>query len=99
MHLTDEEKKYLDKVAKSSEIGLKSSKIFLGIGTEEYYKDPVSMLQIGMAVLMDKPIYLLVPHGTNIPRNLKVVATHIEYYGPNELIEKTDKIIKIADLL
>lgn len=37
-------------------------------------------LQIGHCLVADKPVILLVPHGTRIPEKLRVAATVIEYY-------------------
>lgn len=42
------------------------------------------VLQLGAAILQDKPILLPVPHGTTIPRKLEAVADRIVRYNPSD---------------
>ena len=97
MELTKEEQEWLQAVAKSSGDMIKESKVFLSLFTANYEKDPACILQFGIAVLLDKPILLLVPKGTSIPANIKRLARSYEYYeaGNNEdLKAATSRLVK-----
>jgi hypothetical protein len=51
--------------------------------------DPKMCLEIGAAVLLDKPIVVCVPQGIPVPENLRKCATRIIPMGPNgELTEE-----------
>ena len=54
--------------------------ICLSIFTDDYKKGIDSLLQFSVAVMMDKPIFLLVPEGTTVPERVKRVADGIEFY-------------------
>ena len=65
---------------------LLQSKIYMALVTKNFLKDERCALEIGLAVLLDKPIYLVVKEGTSIPENLKKIAQKIEYYrGPDDI--------------
>ena len=42
-------------------------------------KEPLPLLQLGMAIMLDKPIVLLVRRGAKVPNHLKKIAMSIEY--------------------
>lgn len=48
--------------------------VFVSIMTADYEKEPQCAFEFGLAVLMDKPIYILAPFGTKIPENVKHLA-------------------------
>ena len=75
---------WLQKAVKRNAPAMRDSKVFLALFNDGYEKEPLACLQFGMAIVMDKPIYLAVPHGTKIPENVKRVARAIEYYDPND---------------
>lgn len=79
---------------------LESSSIFLAIFSRSYEDDALAVLQFGLAVLMDKPIYLVVERGREIPENVKRLCRRLEYYDPNDkaatLEEATKAIIASA---
>lgn len=56
------------------------SAICLSIFTDDYKKGIDSLLQFAVAVMLDKPIFLLVQEGTTIPERVKRVADGIEFY-------------------
>lgn len=66
---------------------LESSQIFLGIISESYLRDPYALLQLGLAVALNKPIYLLVRGETEIPENMKRLARRIERCRSAEDVE------------
>jgi hypothetical protein len=64
--------------------GMRHSRIVISIFTESYERDPVALMQFALAVLLDKPLYLLAPAGRAIPANVRSVAAGIETYEDTE---------------
>lgn len=56
--------------------GMAGSRVFLQLWDEGIEKDPIAVLQTGMAVLMDKPMFFVVPLGmaVKLPENLRRLA-------------------------
>ena len=75
--------------------GLKDSEHFISIFTEEYMKDPLCLVQLGMAVMLDKPIFLMVEEGMwdTLPKNLKAIAKGMTPFkkGDRESMIKSSK--------
>lgn len=61
-----------------------ASAVCLHLFTENYKKGIDSLLQFSLAMMLDKPIYLLAPEGTTIPENVRKVALGIEFFDPND---------------
>lgn len=59
---------------------VQQSNVFLALFTAAYQRDPQALMQLGMAVVLDKPILLLVESGTVIPENVRRLARAIETY-------------------
>lgn len=59
---------------------MESSAICLSIFTKDYARSIDSLLQFSVALMMDKPLYLLVPSSQNVPEHLKKIASGIETY-------------------
>ncbi len=72
--------KWLEETARRNLPNVEASRIFLPLYTKSYAKDPQCALQFGYAVLMGKPIFLLVEKGQEIPDTVKAVAKGIEYF-------------------
>jgi hypothetical protein len=70
----------LKEAAERSAEKLADCSAFISLFSEKMAEEPVPVLQLGLAMLMDKPIYLLVPEGAALPENLRKVAVRIEYY-------------------
>lgn len=88
----------LKEAARRNAEKIAGSHVFLALFNEKMLDDPICLLQMGLAIYMDKPIYLLVPQDTPIPENLRRVARKIEYFwrNPNDMssIEKaTEKLL------
>lgn len=62
--------------------GIGGSDIFTSLWTGK--TDPIFFMQMGIAMYLDKPIYLLVVRGTKIPENLRKVARRMIYVDPND---------------
>lgn len=52
-------------------------------------KDPGPIFQLAYALALDKPIILVVPHGSHVPENIQRVARALEYfdYGDTKSLE------------
>lgn len=64
--------------------GQRESAVFLDLWSDVMADDPsaqpVPVMQLGYAMLLDKPIVIVAPHGSRIPDNVKRVARTIEFY-------------------
>lgn len=102
MKLTDEEKAWLKKAAKASKDRIKSSQVFLSIWSEGLQKDPLCALQIGLAVLMDKPIGIIAPEGQALPLSLLRVSAGVNFYrpeDPDDLERSTKALLRHMDAI
>jgi nucleoside 2-deoxyribosyltransferase len=66
---------------------LKDSDVFLALLTEQYKTDPTCLVQLGYAIMMEKPLVFMAPEGTKIPRALQRLADHIVFYKTAEDLE------------
>ena len=82
--ISNEEQEQLLKVVKSSAEKMKGSGTFISLFTHHYEKDPACLMQLSLAILMDKPMLFLVPNGQVLPEKLKKIADDWEYYDPKE---------------
>lgn len=81
----NEEKEFnewLKRAGKSSGDKIKDSAVFMSLFTANYEKDPLAALQLGIAIMLDKPIYILAEQGKNIPENVLRLSRGIEYFNP-----------------
>jgi len=95
-----EEQEWVRKVAESSGAKIDDSAIFLSLFTENYKSDPVTALQFGLAILMNKPMFFAVERGTVFNDNIKKVAHGIEYYDAKEhgsMQEAVERLTKKAE--
>lgn len=63
------------------------SAAFISLFTEAYQRDPKALMEFGMAIVLDKPVYLLVQTGTPIPDNVFRLARAIEYFDAEDDVE------------
>lgn len=66
------------------------SSVFLSLFTENYKRDPTALVQLVFALMLEKPIYLLVPRGVPIPKGMRRVVDGIEEWdlGVQESLER-----------
>ena len=77
---------------------LLKSDIYLALVTNNFLKSSKCATEIGLAILLDKPISLAVQEGTYIPEKLKRIADYIEYYkGPDDIGLTAHKLVKKYD--
>lgn len=76
---------------------IKQSAMFLGLipDDEGYFHDIRMVLQIGYAVLHDKPMYFVVKQGTKMPETLRKLASGIEEFkAPDDFEFAVKKLMK-----
>jgi hypothetical protein len=63
--------------------GQKDSAVFMNLWSDAMLdpgKEPVPIFQLGYAMILDKPIIIVAPHGSRIPENVKRAARAVEYF-------------------
>lgn len=66
---------------------ISGSDMFLVLFNESMADEVIPLIQMGVAVYLDKPIYLLVPESCvlKIPQNLRAMAQRIEVYPDGDI--------------
>jgi len=83
--MNDKQREELIEYAEKTAESLKQSAICLSLFTDDYKKGIDSLLQFGLSLMFDKPIYLIVPHGVAIPEKIKLIADGIEYFNAGDI--------------
>jgi hypothetical protein len=85
--------------------GQRDSTVFLNLWNDKMATDPssepVPVMQLGYAMLLDKPIVIIAPHGSKIPENVTRVARAVEFFDrddTNSLHAATLRALKAAGL-
>jgi hypothetical protein len=78
--LEPEEELWLLKAAQENYDKINDSRVFLTIFHHDMVKDTIPCIQLGLAIMLDKPIIVVCPEDVRIPENLKKVAIGI-YQG------------------
>lgn len=63
--------------------GQRDSSIFVSLWSDAMLdpsREPVPVMQLGYAMILDKPIVIVAPHGSRIPENVKRAARAVEYF-------------------
>ena len=99
----NDELENLKNAAQESLEKISASAVFLGICSENFAKDPVCLMQLSLAILLDKPLFLLLERSVKPPKALIRVLEGYEFYthGDNQsflvasekLMEKVKKKI------
>lgn len=92
---------WLSRVVKGSGEKIEQSDIFATIFTKSYKESPQCALELGMALLLDKPLALIVIEGTPIPEGIKRAAIAIEYVKDSEDMERATMAVltKVNEVL
>lgn len=85
MNLSKEEQEWLAKAAESCAEKIKASDIFFSLHTDSSKTDALCALQLGLAVLYDKPIGVIAIRGSKVPETLRKIAFAVEH--PDETDE------------
>lgn len=71
-----------------------ASNIYLSLVTENYVNDAYCALQLGIAILLGKPVYLLVKDSTQVPEKLRAIADKIETFTEDSMQQALDRLLK-----
>lgn len=93
-----QERRWVRDAVKRNGEAMERSTFVLSIFTGNYNKDPIAVLQFGLAVCLDKPIVLLVPNGVEIPENVRKVATAIEFYVAGDRKSMEDATARLMEI-
>lgn len=94
--LIDKEHKELQDIVNDLAGKIDQSAFFLSLFTEKYSKDPVALMQLGMGIVLDKPIYILAPHGSTIPTNISRLAYGLFFYNPDDKTSVQDAMTELT---
>lgn len=84
MELSDKQiDELLEAVERNAQM-IQKSGMFLQIYAEDQTKDPIALIQLALAILMDKPLLILAPEGTRINDKLRRVADDITFFVPGD---------------
>lgn len=86
---------WLKRANKGSAEKIKDSDIFLSLATDNYMDSPLCALQLGLAILMDKPILVVANTDQKVPENLLRIAK-VVVRGDLENSEGMSKAVKDA---
>lgn len=89
--------KALREAARRNYDALSGSRSFCLLFNEHMVEEVIPLLQMGLAVYLDKPIVILAPAGTLLGANLRAMATAIEYYDPEDAASfeaATDRLVR-----
>lgn len=72
------------------------SAVFLGIFNYNYAKDSTCLMQFALAVLLDKPLFLLIEKGTHPGKHLIRILEGYEFYEPEDNESKKQALEKLG---
>ncbi len=99
--MNDEAKKWLEENAKASEEKIESSAIFMAIHSKGMKESPLCALQLGIAILLNKPIAVIALDGEPVSPMLEKLAFAVEHCKSDsqDLKNVTQRIFEKADAL
>jgi hypothetical protein len=75
----------LSRVAADAAKELARLQVYICLYTEDFERDPEAMIELGIAVAADKPVYIAAPVAKPLPQNLVRLAQKVERYDPKHL--------------
>jgi hypothetical protein len=95
--LPPEEQARWQEIAAGNLQAIRESGLFLAIFTDAYTRDPLALMQLGLAVVLDKPVLLLARAGATIPENVRRMAHGIEeFHDLSDLEPATKRLLTRA---
>jgi len=98
--MTEQELNDLKRMAISSGEKIEDSRIFLTILSKSYKEDPVCALQLGIAILLGKPIAVVTVDNEPVPPALKKMAFAIEninFKDDSSVAQAMTRIVKAME--
>lgn len=80
LHELDPQRPQLEQYVRTTAQRMGESAIVMTIFTKDYAKAIDALLQFSVAIMLDKPIFLLAPEGQDIPQKVRAIAEGIEFY-------------------
>lgn len=77
-------KRWIQSVTADSGKKIEESDAFLSLYTDNYVQAPQCALELGIAIMLDKPIVILAPKGQKIPEVLIRLAQAVEFFDPED---------------
>ena len=84
MDMTDEQIDELIEAAHRNAGMIQQSTVFMHLYMANYEKDPIALMQMALAILMDKPFLILAAEGTPISDKLRRIADDISFFPPGD---------------
>lgn len=97
-----EYQEWLTRAFKENKSGIEKSGVFLSLFSGNMIKDSLACLQLGIAIMLDKPIVVLADQLEQIPRNLRkiaIVVDVIDKKNPERAFQQTKAALERADVL
>jgi hypothetical protein len=100
----DRWEEWLGEAAERSAEKIADSAVFMGLFSKDYRESSLCLLQLGIAIMLDKPILMVVPPDVEVPENLRKLAAglcviDIRASGSSEVVADwlKKKIEELAD--
>jgi hypothetical protein len=80
--------------------GIDSSAMFLQLYNKNLADEPLALMQLGYALMIGKPIGVLVKKGEEVPEKLRAAADLVEEFDPEDpqsLTAATKKLLSILE--
>jgi hypothetical protein len=92
---SDDDLERLRQATKLNAEKISESACFVCLFSEKMIEEVIPIIQMGLAVYLNKPIVLLAPTGTSIPGNLWRLAVATEFFIPGNLKSVEDATSKL----
>jgi len=90
-------KRWINNIANNSGEKIEGSDAFVSIYSSNYHESPQAALELGIAVMTDKPIGIIVLDGQKVSENIKRLAYAVEYVSDNSAVEMARASKRILD--
>lgn len=67
---------------------------YLSLMTEGWKRDPKCLIELGYAIMLEKPLLFVMPEGTVMPRALARLADDVETYSPTDSPEAASAAVQ-----
>jgi hypothetical protein len=101
--LTGQQRQAFTQWARRATRGVKGSTVFLQLFNAKALTDGQDLayaLQLGAAILLNKPIVIIAPEGSAVPAKLQALATSVQYFIPDDkesMLLATRRALEAAD--
>lgn len=75
--MREEDEAWLYRAVQRNAEGMRDCEVFCQLWNDSMLEDPIPILQCGLAVMMNKPFFIVVPPGQHLPENLRRLAREV----------------------